>query len=96
MRDSLSAAEQIKSKLEKDFKENQINTENLMGIEAKLTALRNRISKSDPMDYKNIKLIYDEAVNIKTSLNVEYTAVKHYKKLNNLTEILHYRPAIKN
>ena len=96
MRDSLSAAEQIKSKLEKDFKENQINTENLMGIEAKLTALRNRISKSDPMDYKNIKLIYDEAVNIKTSLNVEYTAVKHYKKLKNLTEILHYRPAIKN
>ena len=66
-----------------------------MGIEAKLTALRNRISKSDPMDYKNIKLIYDEAVNIKSSLNVEYTAVKHFK-LNNLTEILHYRPAIKN
>ena len=31
------------------------------------------------MDYKNIKLIYDEAVNIKTSLNVEYSAVKHLK-----------------
>jgi len=77
IRDSLSAAETLKTKLEEEFNENKDYEKNLMGFEAKIIALRSKINKIDPMDYKSIKSIYEEAVYIKKNLNVEYNNARH-------------------
>ena len=66
----------MKTKLEEDFKENQKITANLVGSEAKINGLRSKLNKVDPMDNKSIKLIYDEAVNIKKSLTPELNSVR--------------------
>ena len=79
LREAINASEQFKSKLEEEFKNNQSHATNLMGFEAKLNALRSKINKIDTMDYKNIKLIYEEAMNIKKSLKLEFESVSFVK-----------------
>ena len=71
----------MKTKLEEDFKENQKITANLVGSEAKINGLRSKLNKVDPMDNKSIKLIYDEAVNIKKSLTPELNSVSFYYEI---------------
>ena len=75
LRDAIAASENLKNKLEEEFKENQKITANLVGSEQKLNGLRGRLSKIDPMDNKSIKLLYEEAVNIKNSLTPELNSV---------------------
>ena len=71
----------MKNKLEEEFKENQKITANLVGSEQKLNGLRGRLSKIDPMDNKSIKLLYEEAVNIKNSLTPELNSVSLFTGL---------------
>ena len=75
LRDAIAASDNLKNKLEEEFKENQKITANLVGSEQKLNGLRGRLSKIDPMDNKSIKSLYDEAVNIKNSLTPELNSV---------------------
>ena len=62
-------------KLEEEFKENQKITANLVSSESKIHGLRDKLKKINPMDNKSIKLIYEEAVNIKKSLTPELNSV---------------------
>jgi len=78
LREAIKAAEQFKNKLEEEFKNNQTNSNSLVGFEAKLNGLRSKINKIDAMDYKNIKLIYEEAMHIKKSLKQEFDSARHH------------------
>ena len=75
LREAIKAAEQFKSKLEEEYKNNQSHSNSLVGFEAKLNGLRSKINKIEPLDYKNIKLIYEEAMHIKKSLKQEFDSV---------------------
>ena len=75
LREAIAASDRLKLKLEDEFKDNQKTTANLVGSETKINGLRSKLSKVDPMDNKSIKLIYDEAVNIKKSLTPELNSV---------------------
>ena len=96
IRDSLSAAETLKTKLEEEFNENKDYEKNLMGFEAKIIALRSKINKIDPMDYKSIKSIYEEAVYIKKNLNVEYNNVSSLIFSLFTIEFIFYRRGIRS
>ena len=76
LREAIAASDRLKLKLEDEFKDNQKITANLVGSETKINGLRSKLSKVDPMDNKSIKLIYDEAVNIKKSLTPELNSVR--------------------
>lgn len=76
LREAIAASDRLKLKLEDEFKDNQKITANLVGSETKINGLRSKLSKVDPMDNKSIKLIYDEAVNIKKSLTPELNSAR--------------------
>ena len=71
----LAASDIVRSKIDGEFNENKTKTENLASAEAKLSALKSKAREIDLMDYKNVKLIYEEAVNIKNSLSAEFSEV---------------------
>ena len=77
------AADRVKTKLEADFNDNKNKTENLNAFQSKLSDLKNKVRDIDLMDYKNIKQIYEESVQIKKLLNAEFNEVKmNYFDLN--------------
>ena len=78
LREAIKAAEQFKHKLEEEYNNNQSHSNSLVGFEAKLNGLRSKINKIDALDYKNIKLIYEEAMHIKKSLKQEFDSVRIY------------------
>lgn len=78
LREAIKAAEQFKHKLEDEYKNNQSHSNSLVGFEAKLNGLRSKINKIDALDYKNIKLIYEEAMHIKKSLKQEFDSARHH------------------
>ena len=83
LRDALVAADRVKTKLEADFNDNKNKTENLNAFQSKLSDLKNKVRDIDLMDYKNIKQIYEESVQIKKLLNAEFNEVKmNYFDLN--------------
>ena len=71
LKDALVSVERIKKSLDEEYNDNKSNGDKLTGFEAKLKGLKSRMVKIDPMDYKSIKLIHEEAVHIKNSLNAE-------------------------
>ena len=82
LRDALVAADRVKTKLEADFNDNKNKTENLNAFQSKLSDLKNKVRDIDLMDYKNIKQIYEESVQIKKLLNAEFNEVKMHFDLN--------------
>ena len=75
LREAILASERLKMKLEEEFKENQKITANLVSSESKIHGLRDKLIKINPMDNKSIKLLYEEAVNLKKSLTPELNSV---------------------
>ena len=76
------AADRVKTKLEADFNDNKNKTENLNAFQSKLSDLKSKVGDIDLMDYKNIKQIYEESVQIKKLLNAEFNEVKRNFDLN--------------
>ena len=75
LREAIKAADELKIKLDEEQRTNQTYSNNLVGFEAKLNGLRSKINKIDALDYKNIKMIYEEAMHIKKSLKLEFESV---------------------
>jgi len=75
LRDTLWAAERVKSKLEAEVNDNNNKIESLSAFESKLSDLRSKASEIDWLDYENIKLIYEESVKMKKLLDAEYNEV---------------------
>ena len=75
LRDTLWAAERVKSKLEAEVNDNNNKIESLSAFESKLSDLKSKTNEIDWLDYENVKLIYAESVSMKKMLDAEYNEV---------------------
>lgn len=78
LREAIKAADELKIKLDEEQRTNQTYSNNLVGFEAKLNGLRSKINKIDALDYKNIKMIYEEAMHTKKSLKLEFESGRQH------------------
>jgi len=78
LREAIRAAEEFKNKLQEEFNNNQAQSKKLASCETKLMGLKNQVNNTDIMDYKGIKSINEEALQMKKTLKLEVDSARHH------------------
>jgi len=71
LKETISAIESLKLKLENDLKNNRNQAKIIVDLEKKSITLSQQFTEVDDMDYNSIKMIYQEAVKIKNIVKPE-------------------------